>query len=128
MKALRSDNGGEYIAKDFIDFCIARGVRREFTAPYTLAQNGVAKRMNMTIQERILSMLSQANLTQGFWAEALYTTFYLINRSPNSTLEFKVPEELWTGHILSYDRLRAFCCEAYVHVPKELCSKLDLRS
>ena len=128
VKALRSDNGGEYIAKDFTDFCIARGIKREYTAPYTPAQNGVAERMNTTIQERILSMLSQANLTQGFWAEALYTAVYLINRSPNATLQFKVPKELWTGHRLSYDRLRTFGYEAYIHVPKELCSKLDLRS
>ena len=48
LKALGSDNGDEYIAKEFKDFCAARGIKREFTTLYTPAQNGVAKRMNMT--------------------------------------------------------------------------------
>ena len=63
LKALCSDDGGEYIAKEFKDFCAARGTKCEFIAPYTPAQNGVAERMNRTIQERILSMLSQASLS-----------------------------------------------------------------
>ena len=81
LKALRTDNGGEYIANDFKQFCAERGIKREFTAPYTPAQNGVAERMNRTIQERVMSMLSQSGLTQGFWGEALYSAIYLINRT-----------------------------------------------
>ena len=102
VKALRSDNGGEYISKEFADFCAEKGIKREFTAPYTPAQNGVAERMNRTIQERIMSMLSQSSLPQLFWVEALMTTIYLINRTLNATLQFKVPEELWSGHLVSY--------------------------
>ena len=33
-------------------------------------------------------------------------------------------KELWSGHKLSYNRLKTFGCEAYSHVPKELCAKL----
>ena len=84
--------------------------------------------MNRTIQVRIMSMLSQANLTQGFWAKALVTMVYLINQSSHGLLQFCVPKELWSGYKLSNDRLRAFGCEAYAHVPKELCAKLDPRS
>ena len=128
LKALRSDNSGEYVSHECTDFCARREIKREFTAPYTLAQNGVAERMNQMIQERILSMLSQANVTQGFWAEALNTTVYLINRSPNASLNFKVSEELWSGHKVSYDRLMNFGCEADAHVPKELRAKLYFKS
>ena len=78
VKALRSDNGGEYISKQFADFCAEKGIKREFTAPYTPAQNGVAERMNRTIQERLMSMLSQSHLPQSFWAEALMIAVYLI--------------------------------------------------
>lgn len=121
LKALCSDNGGEDISKEFADFYSEKRIkRREFTAPYTPAQNGVAERMNRTIQEPIMSMLSQANLTQGFWAEGLYTAVYLINWSPHVSLQFCVVEELWSGHKLSYDKLRTFGCEAYAHVPIEL--------
>ena len=81
--------------------------------------------MNRTIQERIMSMLSQVNLTQRFWAEALFTAVYLINRSPHTSLQFRVVEALWWGHKLSSDRPGTFGCEAYAHVPKELRAKLD---
>ena len=56
------------------------------------------------------------------------TVVYLINKMPNASLQFKVHEELWSGHLVSYQRLRFFGCEAYVHVPKELHAKLDPKS
>eukprot|EP00253_Pinus_taeda_P003719 PITA_03719 len=48
--------------------------------------------------ERARSMLSGAGLGQEFWAEAVETTCYLVNRSPSSALEDKTPQEgykLW---------------------------------
>ena len=128
VKSLRSNNGGEYIFREFFDFCKQRGIKKEFTALYTPAQNGVVERMNCTIQERILSMLLQANLPQGFWAEALHTTVYLINWSLNTKLNFKILEEAWTRRKLLYKQLWTFDCEAYAHVPKDLRAKLDFNS
>ena len=95
-----------------------RGIKRELIAPGNLAQNGIAERMNMTINERVLSMFSNAGLTQGFWAKAMVMDIHLINRSPNSTLDGGVPEDAWTGKKPSYDHLRVFGYEAYVHVPR----------
>eukprot|EP00253_Pinus_taeda_P023192 PITA_23192 len=40
VKALRSDNGGEYISDEFKDFCKAEGIRRELIAPHNPQQNG----------------------------------------------------------------------------------------
>ena len=53
---------------------------------------------------------------------------YLINRGPSSRLDFEVPEEKWLGKNISYDHLRVFGCEAFVHVPKEKRTKLDMKS
>ena len=80
------------------------------------------------INERVLSMLSNAGLTQVFWAEAIVMAVHLINRSPNSTLDGGVPEEAWTGKKPSYDHLHVFGCESYVHVPREKRSKLEPKS
>lgn len=44
IKVLHSDNGGEYIDKDFTYFCVKEGIKREWTAPYNPQQNGVAER------------------------------------------------------------------------------------
>ena len=34
VKCLWSNNGGEYGSKAFEEFCDAKGIKREFTAPY----------------------------------------------------------------------------------------------
>ena len=34
VKALRSDNGGEYILSEFKDFCIKEGLQRELIVPH----------------------------------------------------------------------------------------------
>jgi transposase InsO family protein len=40
VKALRSDNGGEYISNEFKDFYKKEGIQRELIAPHNPQQNG----------------------------------------------------------------------------------------
>lgn len=35
IRALRSDNGGEYISREFNEFCRIAGIKRELTVPYS---------------------------------------------------------------------------------------------
>ena len=63
LKCLRTDNGGEYVSHEFKNFWEMCGIKRELTAPGNPTQNGVAKRMNRMINERVLSMLSNVGLT-----------------------------------------------------------------
>ena len=35
LKCLRTDNGGEFKYEEFVKFCRERGIRREYTAPYS---------------------------------------------------------------------------------------------
>jgi len=78
--------------------------------------------------EKARSMLSRARLGQEFWAEAMGIACYLVNRSPSSVLEDKTPQEVWIGKKPSLSHLRVFGCDAYVHVPKEKRTKLDIKS
>ena len=52
---------------------------------------------------------------------------YLINRLPRTALDGKVAEEVWIGNEVDYFSLRVFGCLAYVHIPSEEWSKLDLK-
>ncbi|MCO5609644.1 hypothetical protein L7F22_063874 [Adiantum nelumboides] len=128
LRCLRTDNGGEYVSHTFQEFCDAKGIKRELTAPFNPEQNGVVERMNRTIQERVRCMISNAGLPQLFWGEAVKIAVHLINRSPSKVLDGGVPEEAWTGKPPSYAHLRVFGCEAYVYVPKEQRDKLDPKS
>ena len=108
LKCLRTDNGGVYVSRAFEQLCDDRGIKRQLTAPYTPPQNGLAERMNRTIQEHVRSMLSHAGLPQSFWAEAVSTAVHVINRSPSSGLDFQVAEEVWAGKPPSYAHLHVF--------------------
>ncbi|KAH9684673.1 DNA (cytosine-5)-methyltransferase 1B [Citrus sinensis] len=116
IKRLRTDNGMEYCSKEFEDFYKSKGIARHRAVTYTPQQNGLAERMNRTIIERVRYMLLNANLSKGFWAEAVTTAAYLINRSPSSALGFKTPQELWSGKPPDLTNLRIFGCPAYAHI------------
>ncbi len=61
-------------------------------------------------------MLSNASLPKQFWAEAVSTACYLINRSPSYAIDKKTPIEVWSGSPANYSDLRVFGCTAYAHV------------
>lgn len=68
VKALRSDNGGEYLSNDFKTFLINAGIQNQLTVAYTPQQNGVAERMNRTLLTLVRSMLHGKNIEKRFWA------------------------------------------------------------
>ena len=70
-------------------------------------------------------MLINAILPKSFWVEDVNTASYLINRSPSSAIEFKVPEEVWTKAAVDYSNLQISGCPTYAHLSA---GKLDPRS
>ena len=91
---MRSDNGGEYIDGGFKEYCDVNGIRMEKTVPGTPQQNDIAERMNRTINERARSMRLHSGLPHTFWAYAVHTAVYLINRGLSFPLEFRLPKEV----------------------------------
>ena len=87
LKRLKTDNGGEYISKEFKEYCS----KHEKMVPGTPQHNGVAERMNRTIVEKVRCMLNLAKLPKSFWGEDVKTAVYLINRSPLVPLYFDIP-------------------------------------
>jgi transposase InsO family protein len=67
IKCLRSDNGGEFTSKEFMDYCINHGIKRKFSVARTPQHNGVVERKNMTVQEMARTMLMDSKLTNIFW-------------------------------------------------------------
>eukprot|EP00253_Pinus_taeda_P027300 PITA_27300 len=77
IRALRSENGGEYVSQDFKDFCVAEGIKQELTTPHNPHQNGVAERKNIIIGGAPRVMLHDQGLPLHLWAEACNTMVYL---------------------------------------------------
>ena len=57
LKVLRSDNGGEYVKFEFIQYFADAGIHIKHSIPYTQQQNGVAKRKNRSLKEMETCMM-----------------------------------------------------------------------
>ena len=73
-------------------------------------------------------MRLNARLPKVFWAKTVNTTSFISNRSPSSAINFKIPEEVWSGRSIDYSSLKIFGCPAYVHVQSGEHSKLNSKS
>jgi transposase InsO family protein len=92
INILRTDNGKEYVNKDFDHYCKYNGIKREHTIPYTPQKNGVVERKNMTLMEMTRCMLHARNMDPKFWVEAINTTTYIVNKTPTIVVKHKTPE------------------------------------
>ena len=117
--ALRSDNGGECISREFNDFCQKAGIKRELTIPYNPQHNGVAERQIGTVCEASRAMMCDQDLPASLWAKVVGTVVYVQNRCHHAILDQKTPEEVFTSEKPDVGHLRIFGCTVYVHVPKE---------
>ncbi|GJS62129.1 retrovirus-related pol polyprotein from transposon TNT 1-94, partial [Tanacetum coccineum] len=125
IKILRSDQGKEYNSKEFDKFCEDESMHRQLTTRYIPRQNGVVKRKNHTVVEMAKSMMHEKGLPKSFWAEAVYTAIYLLNRSPTKALDNKTPLEAWNRRKPSVRHLKVFGCVCYSQIPKQKRYKLD---
>jgi hypothetical protein len=73
-------------------------------------------------------MLNEKNLPNYFWAEAVATAIYIMNRTPTAVVHGMTPEEKFTGKKPDVSHLRMFGCITYVHVLDEKRSKLDQKA
>lgn len=125
VSCIKSDNGGEYTGDDFANYCKGQGILQHFTAPESAAQNGVAERGWRTVNGTGRCLREQAGLPKSFWAEAVATAVYLINRMPTSSLDGDTPYHALFGKHAQLDHLRSFGCRAYAHYYDHERKKLD---
>ena len=120
---MRSDNGGEYVDKDFTNFCAREGIRREWTTPYNPEKN-VAEMKNRTIVEAARAMMYDQNMPKFLWVEACSTTAYVQNRTPHRALGKITPEQVFSEKTLEVGHFRIFGSLAYCRIPEEKRKKL----
>ncbi|GKB46236.1 putative ribonuclease H-like domain-containing protein [Tanacetum coccineum] len=114
VKTIRSDNGIEFKNKDVIEFCGSKGIKREYSNARTPQQNGVAERKNRTLIEAARTMLADSFLPNTFWAEAVSTACYVLNRVLVTKPHNKTPYELLTGKIPIISYIRPFGCHVTI--------------
>ena len=80
IKVLRSDHGGEFQNELFENFCEENRIMHNFSAPRTTQQNGLVERKNRSLEELARTMLNEYDVPKYFWADAVSTACYVLNR------------------------------------------------
>ncbi|KAI3795746.1 hypothetical protein L1987_38403 [Smallanthus sonchifolius] len=110
VKIIRCDQGTEFKNHILNCFCESKGIERQYSAPRTPQQNGVAERRNGTLIESTRSMLADSKLPLTFWAEAVSTACYVHNRVLIVKPLNKTPYELWFKRVPYIRFLKPFGC------------------
>lgn len=127
IKIVRSDNGTEYVNKNFEQLFAECGIKHEKSTPHSPQQNGLSERMNRTILEKTRCMLLDSRLPKHFWAEAAQAAVNVINTLPNSP-NGAAPDEMWYNKKCNLKHFRVFGSKAMVWKPNMKRGKLDAKS
>ena len=82
----------------------------------------------MHIAEVAHALMSEKDMPKYYWVEAVHTAIYIMNRTQTTAIHGMTSEENFIGKKPDLSHLEVFGCLAYVHVPDELRSKLDLKA
>jgi hypothetical protein len=123
IKKIRSDNGTEFKNSQIKGFLEDEGIKHEFSSPYTPQQNGVVERKNRTLMDMMRTMLEEYKTSDRFWAEAINTAWYSINRLYHHQVLKKTSYELLTGKKPNVSYFRVFGGKCFILVKRRRNSK-----
>ncbi|KAL0451580.1 UNVERIFIED_CONTAM: hypothetical protein Slati_1136100 [Sesamum latifolium] len=106
IKTLRSDQGGEYLSGEFLNY-LKRMEFSQWTPPGTPPANSVSKRGNGNLLDMVRSMMSFTELPLYFWDYALEMATKLLNMALSKTVA-KTLCEILHGKPASYKYLKVW--------------------
>lgn len=115
VSRIRTDNGTEFINQTLRNFLKSKGIKHEKTIPYSPRSNGRAERANRKLLEMGRTLLLEAKLPLIFWAEAINTSAYIHNITPNKHSN-KTPMEMWNNRKPSINHEKIFECEVFYKI------------
>ena len=113
--SIRTDHGGEFENGDFATYCENEGINHNFSAPRTPQQNGVVERKNRVLADMARAMMTEKQVSQVFWADALSTACYISNRAYIRSSLGKTPYELFKGRKPNLSHLHIFGSKCFIH-------------
>ncbi|MCH81484.1 retrovirus-related Pol polyprotein from transposon TNT 1-94 [Trifolium medium] len=125
IKCIRSDNGKEFLLKDFY---AANGIVHQSSCVSTPQQNGIVERKHQHILGTARALLFQSHLPKLFWAHAVGHAVHIINRLPTPFLSNKSPFQILFNQLPDISTLKVFGSLAYAATLQSHRQKLDSRS
>src|ERR1700683_5341105 len=124
-----TDNGSEFLSKEWKKFLKDRGIRHETTSPNTPEQNGDAERQNRSIFDHVQTVLIDAGLPLFLWAEATNYIVHTKNCNFTHALTNTTTYEVQYKGKSDISQLCPFSCKAYVFIhPKNQKKKAIAKS
>jgi hypothetical protein len=122
INKIRSDNGTEFKNSQIEGF-LKEGIKHEFSSPYTPQQNCVVERKNRNLMDMARTMLEEYKTSDRFWAEAINTACYSINRLYLHRILKKTSYELLIGKKPNVSYFRVFGSKCFILVKRGRNSK-----
>jgi transposase InsO family protein len=119
VKILRTDNGGEFIGKNWDQWTKSTGIAQEHNNPRTESQAGMVERANRTIVEMGRCMLKDSGLPTKYFLDAIQHAGWLLNRTPDRSLGHRSPYEALYGYAPMINNLIPFGAKIYRWIPKD---------
>jgi hypothetical protein len=113
IKCLQADNGTEFVNHTTANFLASCGTLLRLFCPYTSQKNGKTERVLRTLNNSVRTLFMHASMPPKYWAEALSTATYLLNRRPSTSIQNSIPFQLLHGTTPDYSHLRVFGCLCY---------------
>ena len=122
VQRVRSDNGGEFICKEFTEVLLKNRIKHERSAPHSPHQNGTVERNWHTLFDMARCLLIESKLPKELWTYAVMASVYVRNRCYNQRTK-DTPYFLLTGKRPDLSGMHVFGSTCYPHVVKK--KKLD---
>ncbi|GJZ64075.1 ribonuclease H-like domain-containing protein [Tanacetum coccineum] len=128
VKIIRCDHGTEFKNHAMNELCAKKRIKRKFSVARTPQQNGVAERKNRTLFKTTRTMLAASLLPIPFWADAVNTACYVLNRVLVTKPQNNTPYELLIGKPPSISFMRPFGCPLTILNTLDPLGKFDGKS
>lgn len=123
VKAIKTDNGTEYINDDLEAWLDNKGIVHLKSAPYCPQQNGTAERAVGVISNIARTLLVESKLPEYLWAEACKTAAYANNRLFGPKSDSQTRFELFFGYKPDVSNMKIFGQSAVVRFEPESSGK-----
>ena len=124
VKCIRSDNGTEFINREFQTLLRKNKIRHETSCPYSPHQNGTAEREGRTLFEMARCKLIDSGLPKSLWHYAIQEAAYTRNRCFNKHTG-TTPYTAMTGKRCNLGSMHTFGSVCYAYQQDR--GKLDSR-
>ncbi|CAM8886686.1 unnamed protein product [Rhodiola kirilowii] len=128
IKAVRSDNGAEFLSAKVTQFLQSQGCMQQTSCTYSPQQNGIVERKHRHLLEVARALKLQSKVPDFLWGDCVLTATYIINRLPSTVLKGQIPFEVLFKRKPDYQHMKVFGCLCYMTNISPNKSKFDIRA